>query len=57
MDQSVENGQSVIATDDHKLSEQANLKEKVRTKLKDESINHITMEFEGQDGNFDLEDC
>ena len=42
---------------DYKLSEQAKLKEKVRTQLKDESINHITIEFEGQDENCDLEDC
>ena len=42
---------------DYKLSEQANLKEKVRTKLKDESINHITIEFEGKDENCELEDC
>ncbi len=42
---------------DHKLSEQAKLKEKVRSKLKDESINHITIEFEGQDENCELEDC
>ena len=42
---------------DYKLSKQAKLKEKVRTQLKDESINHITIEFEGQDENCDLEDC
>ena len=42
---------------DYKLSEQAKLKEKVRSNLKDESINHITIEFEGQDENCELEDC
>jgi len=42
---------------DYKLSEQAKLKERVRTQLKDESINHITIEFEGQDENCDLLDC
>ncbi|WP_424963909.1 cation diffusion facilitator family transporter [Ekhidna sp.] len=42
---------------DYKLSKQAKLKEKVRTQLKDESINHITIEFEGQDENCELEDC
>ncbi|MEP0985677.1 cation diffusion facilitator family transporter [Ekhidna sp.] len=42
---------------DYKLSEQAKLKEKVRSQLKDESINHITIEFEGQDENCELEDC
>ncbi|MBV6639678.1 MAG: cation transporter [Cyclobacteriaceae bacterium] len=42
---------------DYKLSEQAKLKEKVRSQLKDESINHITIEFEGQEENCDLEDC
>ena len=42
---------------DYKLSEQAKLKEKVKSQLKDESINHITIEFEGQDENCRLEDC
>ncbi|MDN3205951.1 cation diffusion facilitator family transporter [Algoriphagus sediminis] len=42
---------------DYKLSEQAKLKERVRTQLKDESINHITIEFEGQNENCELEDC
>ena len=42
---------------DYRLSEQAKLKEIARTKLKDESINHITIEFEGQDENCGLEDC
>ncbi|WP_420575390.1 cation diffusion facilitator family transporter [Ekhidna sp.] len=42
---------------DYKLSEQAKLKEKVRSKLKDESINHITIEFEAQDEKCELEDC
>ena len=42
---------------DYKLSEQAKLKEKVRTQIKDESINHITIEFEGQDENCELERC
>ncbi|MEO1050200.1 cation transporter [Fulvivirga sp. M361] len=42
---------------DYKLSEQARLKETVRSKLKDESINHITIEFEGQDEHCGLQDC
>ncbi len=42
---------------DYKLSQQAKLKETVRSKLKGESINHITIEFEGQDENCELEDC
>ena len=42
---------------DYKLSEQAKLKEQVRTQLKDESINHITIEFEVQGENCELEDC
>ena len=42
---------------DYKLSEQSRLKETVRSKLKDESINHITIEFEGQNENCELEDC
>ena len=42
---------------DYKLSEQAKFKERVRTQLIDESINHITIEFEGQNENCELEDC
>ena len=42
---------------DYKLSEQAKLKETARSKLKGESINHITIEFEGQDEHCELEDC
>ncbi|MEO9484041.1 MAG: cation diffusion facilitator family transporter [Ekhidna sp.] len=42
---------------DYKLSEQTKLKEKVRSQLKDESINHITIEFEGQNENCELEAC
>ncbi len=42
---------------DYKLSEQTKLKENVRSQLKDESINHITIEFEGQDEKCELEDC
>ncbi|MEP3388443.1 MAG: cation diffusion facilitator family transporter [Reichenbachiella sp.] len=42
---------------DYKLSEQAELKAKVREILKDDSINHITIEFDGQDENCTLEDC
>lgn len=42
---------------DYKLSEQAELKEKVRSQLKDESINHITIEFEGKDEKCKLENC
>ncbi|MDW3212159.1 MAG: cation diffusion facilitator family transporter [Reichenbachiella sp.] len=42
---------------DYKLSEQAKLKEKVRNHLIDESINHVTIEFEGKDENCELEEC
>ncbi|WP_020531084.1 cation diffusion facilitator family transporter [Flexithrix dorotheae] len=42
---------------DYKLSEQVKLKETVRTKLKSEAINHITMEFEGHDENCEMEGC
>ncbi|MEM9297189.1 MAG: cation diffusion facilitator family transporter [Bacteroidota bacterium] len=42
---------------DYRLSEQAQLKETVRSKLKDESINHITVEFEGKDEDCALQDC
>jgi cobalt-zinc-cadmium efflux system protein len=42
---------------DYKLSEQSELKDMVKTKLKNESINHITIEFEGQNENCELEDC
>ncbi|SDG61435.1 cation diffusion facilitator family transporter [Psychroflexus sediminis] len=37
---------------DYKLSEVSDLKEKMRSRLHDESIEHITIEFEGKD-----EDC
>ena len=42
---------------DYRLSEQARVKESVRSRLKDESINHITIEFEGLDENCELKDC
>ena len=42
---------------DYKLSEQARLKNKVTAILKDESINHITIEFEGISENCDLKEC
>lgn len=42
---------------DYKLSEQARLKNKVTAILKDESINHITIEFEGNNENCDLKEC
>ena len=42
---------------DYRLSEQAKLKEIARTNLKDESINHITIEFEGENENCGMEDC
>lgn len=42
---------------DYKLSEQAIIKLKVKSQLKDESINHITIEFEGQDENCELKSC
>lgn len=42
---------------DCKLSEQAELKGQIRKILKSESINHITIEFENQEENCELEDC
>ncbi len=42
---------------DYKLSEQAELKETVRRQLKDESIHHVTIEFESQDEKCGFEDC
>ena len=42
---------------DYTLSEQARVKETVRSRLKDESINHITIEFEGLDEDCELKDC
>lgn len=42
---------------DYKLSEQAKLKEKVRNHLKDESVNHVTIEFEGKAEKCELEEC
>lgn len=43
--------------EDYKLSEQARVKETVQSRLKEESINHITIEFEGLDENCGLKDC
>ena len=42
---------------DYKLSDQSELKERVKEKLKNESINHITIEFEGKDENCESVDC
>lgn len=42
---------------DLKLSEQAVLKLKVRHLLKNNSIDHMTIEFEGEDENCGFEDC
>lgn len=42
---------------DYKLSEQIKLKQAIRSKLKNESIDHVTIEFEGKDENCELEDC
>jgi len=42
---------------DYKLSEQAKLKEMVRAELKDESVNHVTIEFEGKDEECEFENC
>lgn len=42
---------------DYKLSEQAKLKEIVRAELKDESVNHVTIEFEGKDEECEFENC
>ena len=42
---------------DYKLSEQAAIKGQIRKILKSESINHITIEFENQEENCELEDC
>ncbi|MEO1253536.1 MAG: cation diffusion facilitator family transporter [Bacteroidota bacterium] len=42
---------------DYKLSQQAKLKETARSKLNDESVNHITIEFEMQNENCELQDC
>jgi cobalt-zinc-cadmium efflux system protein len=46
-----------VLDQDYKLSEQAQLKEQIRKVLKSESINHITIEFENQEENCELEDC
>ena len=42
---------------DYKLSEQAAIKGQIRKVLKSESIDHITIEFENQEENCELEDC
>ncbi len=41
----------------YKLSDQRDLKEKVRSELKNESIHHITIEFEEQNEKCGLEEC
>ena len=42
---------------DYRLSEQARLKKKITTLLKYESINHITIEFEGNNEKCELKEC
>ena len=42
---------------DYRLTDQADLKNKVRSVLKDQYINHITIEFEGQDEDCEWADC
>lgn len=42
---------------DYKLSEQAELKQKIRSALKDASINHVTIEFEGANENCEMINC
>lgn len=46
-----------VLDQDYKLSEQAELKGQIRKILKSESVNHITIEFENQEENCELEDC
>ncbi len=43
--------------DDYKLSEQEQIKKKVRRELKHLPINHVTVEFEHQNEDCELEDC
>lgn len=43
--------------EDYRLSELSEIKKKARNKLKDESINHITIETESIDENCELDDC
>jgi len=47
----------LVLDNDYKLSKLLVIKRGVQEILKDESINHITIEFEGQDENCELEDC
>ncbi|MCR9154103.1 MAG: cation diffusion facilitator family transporter [Bacteroidetes bacterium] len=42
---------------DYKLSEQSDFKQKIRSELKDASINHVTIEFEGKDETCEMKDC
>lgn len=42
---------------DYKLSEQSELKQKIRSALKDASINYVTIEFEGKDENCEMKGC
>lgn len=47
----------LVLADDLSLSQQAALKEKVNTILKNEPINHITIEFEMKDEHCKLKEC
>ncbi|HCM75764.1 MAG TPA: cation transporter [Cytophagales bacterium] len=47
----------LVLDKDYPLSEQVALKQQVRDILKDESVNHITIEFENQDEHCELVDC
>jgi len=47
----------LVVDNDYKLSEQIAIKRAVKDILKEESYDHITLEFENQDENCELEDC
>lgn len=47
----------LVLNKDYRLSDQEEIKQRVQALLKDESINHVTIEFDGPDEECDLETC
>ena len=48
---------SLQLSTNYKLSKQANLKKEVRSKLRNVSVHHITVEFEGPDEFCEMKEC
>ncbi len=47
----------IVLNKDYALSEQFEIKKRIQELLKNQSINHVTVEFEGPDEQCDLKDC